>query len=65
MASWLSTFKIPGDRAYFGIADVLSDSAEINVRGILDGFVKETPAAGLITRRLASALLGLDGRSGH
>jgi endothelin-converting enzyme/putative endopeptidase len=52
--AWLSTFKIPGDRPAYGIANILSDKAEVDVRDILDGFLKDSPPAGSSPAKLAA-----------
>jgi putative endopeptidase len=44
--TWLSTFKIPEDKARFGSFDELREKSENDVKSIIDGFAANPPAAG-------------------
>jgi putative endopeptidase len=44
--AWLSTFKIPEDKARYGSFDELREKSENDVKSIIDGFAANPPVAG-------------------
>jgi putative endopeptidase len=44
--TWLSTFKMPEDKARYGSFDELREKSENDVKSIIDGFAANPPAAG-------------------
>ena len=50
--TWLKTFKMPADKARYGMFDALGDKAETDVHTLLDGLAKTTPAAGTLEQKV-------------
>jgi putative endopeptidase len=44
--TWLTTFKMPADKARFGAFDALGDKSETDVKAVLDELAASQPAAG-------------------
>lgn len=49
---WLSTFKMPADKARYGVFDALSDKSESDVRTLLEELSKAPPAANSVQRKV-------------
>jgi putative endopeptidase len=49
---WLSTFKIPADKASYGVFDALHDKSEADVHTLLDELAKTPPAAGSVQKKV-------------
>ena len=43
---WLSTFKMPADKASYGVFDALNDKSENDVHTLLEDLSKTPPASG-------------------
>jgi endothelin-converting enzyme/putative endopeptidase len=50
--TWLSTFKIPADKASYGAFDLLGDKAEEDVRTLLAELGKSRPAPGSVGQKV-------------
>jgi endothelin-converting enzyme/putative endopeptidase len=50
--SWVSTFRMPADKARYGIFDALRDKSEIDVRTLLDTLATTPPAAGSVQQKV-------------
>ncbi|HEY6403219.1 MAG TPA: M13 family metallopeptidase [Blastocatellia bacterium] len=49
---WLSTFKIPADKARYGVFDALVDKSESDVHALLDELAKTQPAPGSVQKKV-------------
>jgi endothelin-converting enzyme/putative endopeptidase len=49
---WVSTFKIPADKARYGVFDALLDKSDNDVRTLLDELAKTPPPAGSVTQKV-------------
>src|SRR5215471_17096693 len=49
---WLDTFKIPQDKARYGMFDLLRDKAENDIRTLLEELAKTAPPAGSIKQKV-------------
>ncbi|MBO0860113.1 MAG: M13 family metallopeptidase, partial [Chloracidobacterium sp.] len=49
---WLSTFKIPADKARYGVFDALNDKSESDVHALLDELAKKQPAPGSVQKKV-------------
>jgi putative endopeptidase len=49
---WLSTFKIPADKARYGVFDALIDKSESDVHALLDELAKTQPAPGSVQKKV-------------
>ena len=49
---WLSTFKIPADKASYGVFDALLDKSESDVHALLDELAKTQPAPGSVQKKV-------------
>src|SRR5262252_9465490 len=49
---WLSTFKIPADKASYGVFDALVDKSESDVHALLDELAKTQPAPGSVQKKV-------------
>src|SRR5262245_16748800 len=49
---WLSTFKMPADKARYGIFDALRDKSESDVQTLLNELAKTPPAAGSVQQKV-------------
>src|SRR6516225_3245728 len=49
---WISTFKIPPDKARYGVFDALRDKSESDVHTLLDELAKTPPVAGTVQRKV-------------
>src|SRR5262245_17346902 len=51
---WLSTYKLPDDKARFGSFDELGDKSEADIKAIIDGFATATPVPGSNVEKAAN-----------
>src|SRR5689334_19550788 len=49
---WVSTFKIPPDKATYGVFDALIDKSDNDVHALLDELAKTSPAAGSVNKKV-------------
>jgi len=49
---WLSTFRIPADKASYGVFDALVDRSESDVHALLDELGKTQPAPGSVQKKV-------------
>src|SRR5215475_4985989 len=49
---WVSTFKIPADRARYGVGYALADKSESDVHALLDQLAKTQPAPGSVQKKV-------------
>ncbi|MBO0798272.1 MAG: M13 family metallopeptidase [Blastocatellia bacterium] len=49
---WLSTFKLPADKASYGVFDALVDKSESDVHALLDELAKTQPAPGSVQKKV-------------
>jgi len=50
--TWVSTFKMPADKARYGAFDSLRDKSETDVKTLLDELSKTPPAAGSVQQKV-------------
>ncbi len=50
--TWLATFKMPADKARYGVFDKLRDKSEDDVHSILDELTKTAPTAGSVQEKV-------------
>ena len=49
---WLSTFKIPADKASYAVFNALEDKSESDVHALLDELAKTQPAPGSVQKKV-------------
>ena len=49
---WLDTFKIPADKARYGVFDALLDKSESDIHTLLDDLAKTKPSAGSVKQKV-------------
>ncbi len=50
--TWLDTFKIPADKAGYGVDETLNDKAEADIRALLEELGKTSPRAGSVGQKV-------------
>jgi putative endopeptidase len=51
--AWVSTFRMPADKARYGVFDALRDKSEVDVRTLLDELAANPPATGSVQQKVA------------
>src|SRR5262245_46129741 len=49
---WLSTFKMPADKASYYVFDALQDKAESDIHSMLDELAKTSPPPGSVQKKV-------------